>query len=153
MGGVHILLVDDSPGELLLAQEAFSAHMDTVRLTTYADARAAMTWLRAAPGDLPDLILADVNLPGLSGLEWLRSLKQEPNLRHIPVVVMSVAAPPQQITEAYALRACGYLPKASGFAEFQTQIDALVGFWSRCMFARPPSATEPDVAAAPAVPS
>lgn len=142
MGGVHILLVDDSPGELLLAQEAFSAHMDTVRLTTHADARGAMSWLRAAPGDLPDLILADVNLPGLSGLEWLRSLKEEPALRHIPVVVMSVAAPPQQIAEAYALRACGYLPKAPSFTEFQAQIDALVGFWSRCLFARPVAARD-----------
>lgn len=140
MGGVHILLVDDSPGELLLAQEAFSAHADSARLTTFADARAAMAWLYAAPADLPDLILADVNLPGLSGLEWLRSLKEEPALRHIPVVVMSVAAPPHQIAEAYALRACGYLPKAPSFGEFQTQIDALVGFWSRCLFARPVAA-------------
>lgn len=140
MGGVHILLVDDSPGELLLAQEAFAAHPDAVRLTTFSDARAAMTWLGGAPGDLPDLILADVNLPGVSGLEWLRALKEQPALRHIPVVVMSVAAPPQQIAEAYALRACGYLPKAASFAEFQSQIDALVGFWSRCLFARPAAA-------------
>ncbi len=141
MGGVHILLVDDSPGELLLAQEAFSVHSEAVRLTTFSDARGAMAWLAGAAGDLPDLILADVNLPGLSGLDWLRSLKEQPALRHIPVVVMSVAAPPQQIAEAYALRACGYLPKAPSFGEFQKQIDALVNFWSRCMFARPPAAT------------
>lgn len=137
MDGLHILLVDDSPGELLLAQEAFAAHAGAVRLTTFPDARGAMAWLRAASGDLPDLILADVNLPGLSGLDWLRSLKEEPALQHIPVIVMSVAAPPKQIAEAYALRASGYLPKAPGFREFQTQIDALVGFWSRCVFARP----------------
>lgn len=137
MGRVHILLVDDSPGELLLAQEAFAVHAAVVSLTTFTDAREAMEWLRAPGTELPDLILADVNLPALSGLEWLRALKGLPETRHIPVIVMSVAAPQTQIAEAYALRACGYLPKAASFQEFQEQIDALVGFWSRCRFARP----------------
>ncbi|MFC5848221.1 response regulator [Deinococcus petrolearius] len=137
MGSVHILLVDDSPGELLLAQEAFSVHAQAVRLSTFSDARDAMAWLGAASSDPPDLILADINLPGLNGLEWLQALKEEPSLLHIPVVVMSVGAPEHQIAQAYALRACGYLPKAATFGEFQAQIDALVGFWSRCLFARP----------------
>ncbi|MFD1733251.1 response regulator [Deinococcus malanensis] len=81
---------------------------------------------------LPDLIVLDINMPGMDGFDVLEAIKADPGLVHLPVVMLSASDNPADVTRAYSLRASAYVVKAHDFATFLQQIDALVGFWTLC---------------------
>ena len=83
----HYLLVDDAPQDRVLAQEAFEHLCPECVLTCVESGVEALELLRS-PGFQPDVILLDLNMPGMSGFELLRTLKDDARLAHIPVVIL-----------------------------------------------------------------
>lgn len=122
------LLVDDSSQDRLLAQEAFEALCPDCTLTCVESGREALA-LFDDPAFDPDVILLDLNMPGMNGFEVLRVLKDNPRLVHIPVVILSTSAAQQDVSEAYTLHASSYLVKSANFTEFLQQVETFLRYW------------------------
>lgn len=124
----HYLLVDDSPQNRLLAQEAFEALCPDCMLTCVGSGREALT-LFDDPTFEPEVILLDLNMPGMSGFELLKVLKNDPHRVHIPVVILSTSDARQDISQAYTLHASSYLVKSATFAAFLQQVETFLHYW------------------------
>ncbi|GGB78784.1 response regulator [Deinococcus soli (ex Cha et al. 2016)] len=127
----HFFLIDDNPHDQFLAIEAFGELCPDCHLTLASDGQQALTLLRAAEV-LPDVILLDVNMPRMNGFEVLQALKDDPQLRLIPVVMLSTSEARDDITTAYTLYASSYLVKAQDFGAFLDQIEGFLAYWRRC---------------------
>jgi CheY-like chemotaxis protein len=129
---IEILLVEDDPGDVLLTREAFDDHKLHNRLTVLSDGRQALTYLRRAGryagAVLPDLILLDLNLPGLDGRDLLTELATDPELRDIPVVVMTNSLAERDILRARRLKVADYVCKPVDFARLLEVVQRLDQF-------------------------
>lgn len=129
----EILLVDDNPGDARLVAEGFRAAAPAALLSVVCDGIEAIHCLRREGKYLtaptPDLMLLDLRMPRKSGLEVLEEVKQDPNLRSIPVVVLTSSDAPQDIRMAYDLHANCYIAKPMDLAGFLEVIKALSEFW------------------------
>lgn len=126
---LSILVVDDSSADLLLAREVFAEYQDWVEISTCDGGAQALATLRDPDRALPDMVILDLNMPGVSGFDVLTEMKNDPLLRGIPVVVLSTSASPADIQRAYALSANAYLVKAENFSAFLAQVEDLLHFW------------------------
>ena len=135
-----LLLVDDNPADCLLAEEAFEQYSEQVSFKVIQDGQRALDWLheQAARQSLPDVVLLDVNMPGMNGFEVLSALRNEATFRHLPVVMLTTSTRQEDIDQAYELIASSYLVKNPDFRGFLEQIDSLVRFWSRVRFRQQP---------------
>ena len=128
----EVLLVEDDPGDVLLTREAFAEHRQGAQLHVVGDGEQAMRFVRRT-GDFagaprPTLVLLDLNLPRRSGLEVLADLKADPDLRTIPVVVLTTSQAEQDILRSYQLHTNAYVVKpidADQFSQAIGQIDDL----------------------------
>ena len=129
----EVLLVEDDPGDVLLTQEAFAQHGLDVRLHVAGDGEEATRLLRRADGfagaPRPALILLDLNLPRRSGLEVLAELKADPDLRTIPVVVLTTSQAEQDILRSYQLHANAYIVKPIDIGRFSAAIGQIDHFF------------------------
>lgn len=114
-----LLYVEDDPANLELV-EALIARRPDVRFLSAQDGTLGVALARAA---LPEVILMDINLPGISGLEALRILREDPTTAHIPVVALSANAVPREIADALAAGFFRYLTKPFQFVEFMDTLD------------------------------
>jgi CheY-like chemotaxis protein len=123
---VDVLLVEDDEGDVLMTKEAFEHHKIQNRLHVVGDGKQALEFLRKAgryaDAPRPGLILLDVNLPRLSGLEVLAELKKDDRLLTIPVIMLTTSQAEQDILRSYSLHANAYISKPVGFEPF---IDAI----------------------------
>lgn len=130
---IEILLVEDSEPDILLTQEAFEDARVKNRLHVVRDGEEAMHFLRrdghyeTAPR--PDVILLDINMPRKNGLEVLREVKGDPNLASIPILMLTTSQAEDDVKNAYARHANGYVVKPVGFDNFLEAIRAFEGFW------------------------
>jgi chemotaxis family two-component system response regulator Rcp1 len=129
-GPVRILVVEDSHADVRLLREAVREHGLDVVLDTVADGELALRHLRG-DGPRPDLILLDLNLPRLHGREVLESIKADPDLRSIPVIVLSTSASPRDVAECYERHASAYLVKPMGLDDLGELVLAIEAFWLR----------------------
>jgi len=133
MEPVHILMVEDNEGDVLLTQLGLRDAKIAVDLTVVKDGVEAMEYLRregrfeAAPR--PDLILLDLNLPRMDGREVLGELKADPDLGRIPVVVLTSSLADDDVERAYGLHASCYVVKPVGAKEFEKIIHSINEFW------------------------
>jgi len=129
----EILLVEDNPGDVLLTQEAFREGRLAHRLSVIEDGEEAIRFLRREEQHVnapqPDLILLDLNLPRKDGREVLAELKSDPELRHIPVIVLTTSDAEQDVWRAYNLHANCYLTKPVHMDEFLNKIRSVEEFW------------------------
>jgi CheY-like chemotaxis protein len=119
---VDVLLVEDDPGDVLMTREAFEYYKIRNPLHVVTDGEQALQFLRRT-GPFPDaprpgLILLDVNLPRVSGLEVLAELKQDPELGVIPVVMLTTSKAEEDILRSYRLHANAYVTKPVDFESF-----------------------------------
>lgn len=128
--GLDVLLVEDNPADIVLTEEAFALGASPSTLRSASDGEEALTVLRGPAGELPDLILMDVNMPRLGGLETLAQLKADPDLRHIPVVMLTTSSDPRDIDQAYALGANAFVTKPVNLPDFLQVVEQLLSFWS-----------------------
>ncbi|MBB5867661.1 CheY-like chemotaxis protein [Allocatelliglobosispora scoriae] len=119
---IDVLLVEDDPGDVLMTREAFEEHKVGNRLNVVNDGVDALAYLRKEGGyadaTTPDLILLDLNLPRRDGREVLLEIKQDPELCHIPVVVLTTSAAEEDILRSYRLHANAYVTKPVDFETF-----------------------------------
>ena len=129
---IEILLVEDDPGDVLLTRAAFDDHKLHNRLAVLSDGREALAYLRRAgryaAAVLPDLILLDLDLPGLDGRALLTELAADPELRDIPVVVMTGSLAERDILRARRLKVADYVCKPVDFARLLEVVQRLDQF-------------------------
>jgi two-component system response regulator len=130
---VSILLVEDDPGDVLLIREAFAEHKVGNALATVSDGVEAMRYVRGegeyAGRERPDLVLLDLNLPRKSGAEVLTEIKSDPDLRTIPVIVLTTSEAEEDIIASYRAHANAYITKPVEFARFREIVHQIDDFF------------------------
>jgi CheY-like chemotaxis protein len=119
---IEVLLVEDDPGDVLMTQEAFEEHKVRNKLNVVQDGEEALAYLRRegryADAPRPDLVLLDLNLPRVDGREVLQVIKEDQDLRRIPVVVLTTSQADEDILRSYSLHANAYVTKPVDFDSF-----------------------------------
>ena len=119
---VDVLLVEDDDGDVLMTREAFEHHKIRNKLHVVRDGEEALQFLHRegpyADAPRPGLILLDLNLPSRDGREVLAELKADPELRVIPVVVLTTSEAEEDILRSYSLHANAYVSKPVDFDRF-----------------------------------
>jgi CheY-like chemotaxis protein len=119
---IDVLLVEDDDGDVLMTREAFEHHKIRNHLHVVQDGEEALQFLRRegpyADAPKPGLILLDLNLPKRDGREVLAELKADPELRVIPVVVLTTSEAEEDILRSYTLHANAYVSKPVDFDRF-----------------------------------
>jgi CheY-like chemotaxis protein len=130
---VDVLLVEDDEGDALMTREAFEFYKIRNPLHVVTDGEQALQFVRQegrfADAPRPGLILLDVNLPRVSGLEVLAALKQDPELRVIPVVILTTSQAEEDILRSYRLHANAYVSKPVDFEHFIEAIRQIDNFF------------------------
>ena len=130
---IEILLVEDSPTDALLTREALEQSKILNQLHRVENGVEALAFLRRegqyAGTPRPDLILLDLNLPKKSGIEVLREIKEDEDLRIIPVVVLTTSKSEEDIVKSYHLYANCYIIKPVDFNKFTEVIQSIREFW------------------------
>jgi two-component system, chemotaxis family, response regulator Rcp1 len=130
---IHILMVEDNEGDVLLATEALKRAKVTNTLSVVPDGVEALAFLRKqgkyAGSARPDLILLDLNLPRVDGRQVLAEVKCDPDLRQIPIVVLTSSAAEQDIVKAYDLHANCYVVKPVDFSSLLQVVKTIEDFW------------------------
>lgn len=130
---VEILLVEDSPGDVKLTEEALHDADVPNKLHVARDGEEAMRFLRRegefADRPRPDLILLDLNMPRMDGREVLAAVKADAELRRIPIIILTTSQSEDDIAEAYNLSANCYVAKPVDLDEFLNVVRAIDDFW------------------------
>lgn len=128
-----MLLVEDDPGDVRLTQEALKRSKLLVMITVVNDGEQALQYLRGqapyAGAVRPDLVLLDLNLPKVDGREVLSAVKSDPDLRMVPIVILTTSAADADVLKAYGLGGNCYITKPVGFDEFRRIVRAIEEFW------------------------
>ncbi len=130
---VHILLIEDNPGDVRLTQEAFRESNLPIRLDVVMDGLEGVRYLRKQGkyenATTPDLVLLDLNLPKMDGRQVLQDIKNDPELRRIPIVVLTTSNAEHDILQCYDLHANSYVNKPVDFDQFFDIIRQIEAFW------------------------
>ena len=130
---IDVLLVEDDPGDVLMTREAFEHHKIRNQLHVVNDGEQALQFLHQtgeyASAPRPGLILLDLKLPRRDGLEVLAELKEDPQLRVIPVVILTTSQADEDILRSYALHANAYVSKPVDFERFMEVIQQIDTFF------------------------
>jgi two-component system response regulator len=130
---IEILLVEDNPGDADLARESLVACKIKNNLHVVNDGEKAMLFLRKEPpyGNVPrpDIVLLDLNLPRKDGREVLAEIKQDDNLKRIPVVILTSSQADEDILKSYNLHANCYITKPLDFSQFTKVVQSIQDFW------------------------
>lgn len=130
---IRILLVEDSPGDVLLTKEALREAKVATDLSVVGDGEAAMAFLRRegehAEAPRPDLVLLDLNLPRKDGREVLEEVKNDPDLKRIPVIVLTTSSAEEDIVAAYDQHANSYIRKPVDLDKFLRVVRSIEDYW------------------------
>jgi len=130
---IEILLVEDNAADVRLTQEALKEGKVSNNLTVARDGEEALEILRRqgahAGAARPDLILLDLNLPRKDGREVLATLKADPSLKHIPVVVLTTSSAEVDVLKSYQLHANCYITKPVDLEQFVSVVRSIDEFW------------------------
>jgi len=128
-----ILLIEDNPGDVRLAQETLKESKVSNQLHVVEDGVEALAYLRKKgkyrEAVRPDLILLDLNLPKKDGKEVLAEIKEDPDLKRIPVVVLTISSDEADILKTYNLHANCYITKPVNINQFHKVVKAIDNFW------------------------
>ena len=132
---IKVLLVEDSPGDVRLTQEAFHDVNPSIKLHVTSDGAEAMAFLKHegqhANAPRPDFILLDLNLPKMDGREVLARIKNDESLKTIPTIVLTTSEAQADILKSYQLQANCYLSKPVRLDEFEGVVKSVIDFWSK----------------------
>jgi len=126
----HILLVEDNQGDIEMTRRALRTSLPDCRVSVAHDGKAAMQVLTDLTGETaPQLIMADINMPGMDGKQFLDALKVSPDLKALPVVMFTSSQSPRDIRDCYERYASCYIAKPFDLQDFRKAIDQMIGFW------------------------
>ncbi len=130
---IDILLVEDSPGDADLAREALDGAKVRNNLHVVGDGEEAMAFLRRqgrhAQAPRPGMILLDLNLPKKDGREVLAEIKRDPDLKRIPVVVLTISKDEEDVLKSYNLHANCFITKPIDLSQFLKVVRSIEEFW------------------------
>lgn len=135
---VNILLVEDDEVDVMNVKRAFKRNRITNPLYVAGNGLEALTMLQGdgnSPPEIPDsrrIILLDINMPKMNGIEFLQELRKDPRLAMTPVVVLTTSDEDQDRIEAYKLNVAGYILKPVTFSSFAEVMAALNKYWTLC---------------------
>jgi CheY-like chemotaxis protein len=131
----HILLIEDSRADAKIIERALREGDLLHRLTVIPDGKHALDYLFSLRDETiqtdrePDLILLDLNLPGLDGCQVLTRIKSDPWLRMIPVVILTTSNREEDILQTYLAGANTYIPKPDEYSSYQVLVATLRNYW------------------------
>ena len=132
----NILLVEDEEAHAQLTKRAIRKAGNANRIDVAYDGEEALDYLfnngkyaDKSKYPCPGLILLDIKLPGIDGIEVLQKIKQDPNLRKIPVIMLTTSEREEDIARSYDYHANSYLTKPVGFKEFEEKIGQIDFYW------------------------
>lgn len=126
LGTCSLLLVDDNPTDTELTREAIEQQGLPIAVRIAGDGRAAIAMLASFPdGELPKLMLLDINMPGVNGFDVLEYVRSRPELRAMPVIMLTTSSAPGDRARALAGGATDYLVKPRRFADLLALVDRL----------------------------
>jgi len=126
---MEILLVEDDPGDALLTVKALRSCSTRVGIHTVPTAEEALEWLNDEDESTPDLLLLDLNLPGMSGSDLLLEIKTHYEMRRIPVIILSSSRAQDDVLTAYNRHCNAYVEKPSDPAAFEEFAKSINDFW------------------------
>jgi len=130
---IDILMVEDNPADARLTREAFVDSKMVNTLHHVRNGEEAMAFLNRKPpyadAPRPDVVLLDLNMPGMDGRAVLAEMKSDPRLKTIPVVVLTTSEADEDIIRSYELHANCYVTKPVDFEKFVTIVQAIDDFW------------------------
>jgi chemotaxis family two-component system response regulator Rcp1 len=130
---IEILMAEDNPGDVRLAIEALKEAKIHNHVSSVQDGVEAMAFLRKkgkyADAPRPDVILLDLNMPRMDGREVLAEIKEDPELRRIPVVILTISQAEQDVLKAYDLHANCYITKPVDLEQFGKVVRSIEEFW------------------------
>jgi CheY-like chemotaxis protein len=133
MQEIHILLVDDNEGDVLLTREALQDARIVNRISVAYDGVEALKFLRKQvpfrDSESPDLILLDINLPRMDGKEVLSIIKNDPDLKRIPVIMLTTSSSEKDILTSYDNHANCYITKPVDLERFMDVVRTIEDFW------------------------
>jgi CheY-like chemotaxis protein len=148
---MHIMLVDDDPLDAETVRRVLRGLSSEHKLETVANAEEALLLLRRrltvathkGTAPLPDLILLDLNMPGMSGQELLAALGSDVRFKAIPVVVLTTSGLPQDVSTCFERGADGYFVKPLEYTRFADLLERIIDYWILCETPQRPSAPSP----------
>jgi two-component system, chemotaxis family, response regulator Rcp1 len=132
---LHILLIEDSRTDAMIIERALRERAVPHRLTVLPDGRQALEYLfglldeSADPSREPDLVLLDLNLPGIDGHQVLVRIKADPRLRALPVVVLTTSCREEDVFKTYQAGVNTYIPKPAEYAGYCEVVSAIRTYW------------------------
>lgn len=136
MKTVPVLMADDDPVDQVLTKEAFEEASARTPLFFVNDGAELMKYLRREPPytdesryPVPGLILLDLNMPKKDGRECLAEIRVDPQLRHLPIIVMTTSSREEEVFSSYDLGANSYITKPVDFEKLVIQVKALSAYW------------------------
>lgn len=134
MRPVHILLVEDNEGDILLTSEAFEEAKIKTHLSYVKDGKEAIDFVtrqgKYANAQLPDLLLLDINIPKRNGVEVLKFMKAHAKLRKIPVIMLTTSSSPEDISRCYENYANCFITKPIEPENYQAIVTQIENFWT-----------------------
>lgn len=133
MKELHILLVEDNEGDVVLTFDAFEESKIKTKISVAKNGKEALDFLfkRECFKDVekPDLVLLDLNIPIFSGMEVLKEVKQHPRLKTTPIIILTTSSNPIEISKAYEYQANSFLTKPINMTEILKIILSFEEFW------------------------
>jgi CheY-like chemotaxis protein len=129
---VNILLVEDDEVDVMNVKRAFSKNNIKNELFVAGNGVEALEMLRSTIVPLPRIIILDINMPKMNGIEFLKNLRDDDTLKNISVFVMTTSNEDSDKINAYNLNVAGYILKPLSFEKFITSVATLKNFWSLC---------------------
>ncbi|MGV3611965.1 MAG: response regulator [Fluviicola sp.] len=130
---VHVLLVEDNEGDIVLTLEAFEESKIKTTISVVKNGKDALDFVnfkgKYKDVERPDLILLDLNIPIISGMEVLKEIKQDVKLKTIPVIILTTSSNPKEIKSAYELYTNSFVTKPLDMGEFLKAIISIEEFW------------------------
>lgn len=132
---LEILLVEDSAGDELLFRKAVERFGDFVNITSINQPEKVMGYIATCGSNhtsaLPDLAVMDINMPKISGLDLLKSIKNSPATSHIPVVMLTNSVRVDEMEKCYKLQASSFIQKPASFDDYEKVVSNVVEYWSK----------------------
>jgi len=134
---IHILLVEDDDIDIMNVKRAFKKNNVQNPLTVAEDGLKALEMLKSLKANnepVPKIILLDLNMPRMGGIEFLTELRKDEDLKDISVFVMTTSSEETDIVDAYRLNVAGYIVKPLSIEQFINAVSTLNNYWTLCEY-------------------
>lgn len=133
MNNIHILLAEDNIGDIILIREAFEERKLFNKISVVKDGRQALDFVLRkgiySNVEMPDLILLDINLPKVNGLDVLKKIKKTKGIKKIPIIMLTSSSSKVDINESYNNNANCFITKPDDVDDFSRAIAGIEDFW------------------------